>query len=456
MTDLAALGRTDAAGLAVRPRGHVVVVHVALLLLWRERVEQLVHARHGECGDVEHLGLAALEQARAVRRVEDTDLGRDRTEVRGTTAVDANTFLHHALADELLGEAANGFLDLLLAAGELARCILRTGQRGNSLGRSGVSSGIALGLERDGDRLGDLVADHTADAGADVVAVVENRLVGQRRDRTLRSNDCCNELLLQRYRFLDPALRGLETAGDDLFGHLRCAVLVVRVRLLRTTCLHHHDGDVAVVQFAARDDEFECRVVTLLERGVRDPLARLAVGQTHGADGAVERDAADHERRGCGVDGQDVVRVRLIGTEYRDDHLGLVAVAIGEGRAQRTVSEAAGEDCVLSGTTLTAEERAGDLARGICTLFDVDRQREEIDAVTDVFCGVCSRKHRGAPDGGHHSPLGLQSQLAGLVRQGLVGAPNGTRHADGVSHSMLLYVFGGAPRFPVGKPPRSP
>ena len=46
---------------------HVVVVHVALLVVGAEGVEQLVHPRHAERGDVEHLRLAPLEEPRAVR-----------------------------------------------------------------------------------------------------------------------------------------------------------------------------------------------------------------------------------------------------------------------------------------------------------------------------------------------------------------------------------------------------
>ena len=46
------------------------------------------------------------------------------------------------LADELLGQAADGLLDLLLAAGELARLVGRAGQLGD--GRGGGSSVAAL------------------------------------------------------------------------------------------------------------------------------------------------------------------------------------------------------------------------------------------------------------------------------------------------------------------------
>ena len=119
VADLAALGAAHAAGLAVGVRRHVVVVHVALLLLRPEVVQELVHLRHAEGEDVEHLGLAPLEQAGAVGGVEDADLGGDRAEVRRATTVDADALVDDARADDLLEHRLDGAADLLLAAGEL-------------------------------------------------------------------------------------------------------------------------------------------------------------------------------------------------------------------------------------------------------------------------------------------------------------------------------------------------
>jgi hypothetical protein len=63
----------------------------------------------------------------------------------------------------------------------------------------------------------------------------------------------------------------------------------------------------------------------------------------------------------------------------------LVAEAVGERRAQRPVDEAAGQDRLVGGLGLTPEERAGNLARGVLALFDVDRQREEVGAGARVL-----------------------------------------------------------------------
>ena len=119
VADLATLRRTDAAGLTVGPRGHVVVEQEVLVGLRAERVDQLVHARHGHGDDVHHLGLATLEQAGAVRRRQHADFAAERAQVARTATVDAHALVDDALAHGLLGQAAHGFFDLAFAAGEL-------------------------------------------------------------------------------------------------------------------------------------------------------------------------------------------------------------------------------------------------------------------------------------------------------------------------------------------------
>ena len=64
----------------------------------------------------------------------------------------------------------------------------------------------------------------------------------------------------------------------------------------------------------------------------------------------------------------------------RDRHeLGLEVPALGEERADRPVDHAGGQRALLAGAALALEERAGDLARGVHALLDVDGQREEVD-----------------------------------------------------------------------------
>src|SRR5690606_4817900 len=91
----------------------------------------------------------------------------------------------------------------------------------------------------------------------------------------------------------------------------------------------------------------------------------------------------------------------------------LVAQALDERGAQRTVDEAAGEDRIGGGASLTAEERAGDAAGGVHALFDVDCQREEVEALTWVLSGRGGREQHGVVvevgDGGSGGLLGKSS-----------------------------------------------
>ena len=117
----------------------------------------------------------------------------------------------------------------------------------------------------------------------------------------------------------------------------------------------------------------------------------------------------------------------MVGVERQDgdDDLDLVAQALLEGRTQRAVDQAAGEDGVGRGATLTTEEGAGDLARGIHALFDVHRQGEEVELLLGVLAGCGGRQqHRVFVEVGHDCAAGLLCEASGLEpnRAGAVGA----------------------------------
>ncbi len=90
--------------------------------------------------------------------------------------------------------------------------------------------------------------------------------------------------------------------------------------------------------------------------------------------------------------------VHLVGADHVDDDLRFVAETVRECRTQRSVDESAGENRLLARSAFATEERTGDLARGIRPFFDVDRQREKVDAVTHALCGVCGDEHGGFSD----------------------------------------------------------
>ena len=110
--------------------------------------------------------------------------------------------------------------------------------------------------------------------------------------------------------------------------------------------------------------------------------------EAHTGDRAGERQARDLGRQRGGVDRERVVELARRDREHGDDDLDLVAEALDERRAQRAVDETADEDRLGRGTALTAEERAGDLAGGVRALFDVDGQREEVEALPRGLAGA--------------------------------------------------------------------
>ena len=210
---------------------------------------------------------------------------------------------------------------------------------------------------------------------------------------------------LQLDRLFNPLLRGFEACGDDSFVHLWCAVGVEVKRLLRATCFDHHDCYITVVKFASGNDKFKCAGFAFFERGVGNPRALLGVRHAHCTNWPIKWDAADHERcRRC-IDCQYVVRVDLVSANYGDHDLGFVAETVGECRTQRAVDQTAGQNGLLTWTTFTTEERARDFPCGVCTLFNVDGQRKEVDAVTHALCGVGGDEHGRFSDGCYDSAL---------------------------------------------------
>ena len=146
VADLATLGRAHAAGLTGGERREDVLVHVAARLLRRERVELLLQGQHVQRGDAQDLGLAALEQRRAVHPRDHRDLGGQRADVGEPAAVHADLVAQHALADQRLVQRAERRAELLLAALELRA------ERVQGGGLDLVEALLALLLAGDGQR----------------------------------------------------------------------------------------------------------------------------------------------------------------------------------------------------------------------------------------------------------------------------------------------------------------
>ena len=153
-----------------------------------------------------------------------------------------------------------------------------------------------------------------------------------------------------------------------------------------------------------------------------------------------DRDCRDRQRGGGAVHGEDVVGVDVVDRQRHRDELRLVVPALGEERADRAVDHARGQRRLLAGSTLAAEERAGDLARGVHALLDVDRQGKKVH-VAQVAHG------RGAQD---HRVAGLDDDRAARLLGELAGLEGDLAAADStetrLTSNMLIYCL------PFGRP----
>ena len=352
---------------------------------------------------------------------EHLDLGRQGADVREPTTVDADLVPQDALAHELLLHAAVGSGDFLLTAEELALgpALVDAVGVADQLKVDGrlqlVDRVLALLLAGDRKDRGELALARRGglDCGIHIVLVVEE-------DRELldRLRGLCGEVGLGLAQRADERLGRLETLRDDLLGRGLLALGLDEIPGgVGGLGLDHHDRDI-VTDDAAGDDHVEGRTRGVGEVGEGDPLA-VDEGDADAADRAGKGQTGDLRRRGGGVDGHDVVLVVRLQRQHGDDDLDLIAQALDEGRAQRPVDQAAGQDRLGRGASLAAEEAARDLAEGIHALLDIDGQREEVELVfRRAARGRRRQQHGLAVEVGADRATRLTGEATGLEPDG--------------------------------------
>ena len=169
--------------------------------------------------------------------------------------------------------------------------------------------------------------------------------------------------------------------------------------------------------FGADDDQVEVGDVALAVGRVEDDLA-VDQADAHRADGVVERDLGEDERRRGAVDRQDVGIVLAVGREDEGDDLRLAGVAGGEERAQRPVDQARGDGLLLGGASLALEEAARDPARRVGVLAVVDGQRQEV-ARHGARLHAGGGEDDGVAEADDARAVGLLGDVAGLERETL-------------------------------------
>ncbi len=469
MADVTPLRAPHEAGLADRVGREVVVVHEPPLLLEREVVDPLTLLGRAEREQGHDLRLAPREQRGAVGSGGHADLALDRADLVGRAAVRPALLDGDLLPNELLVDRLGRTLDELareavldgrcvsvdrrrpdreaeidrvddaveeerpLRRLELLRVLLGLGQRlevvlellPNGLldGRQAdlveqhVQRQLVLELAEDVflrrahvERWALLIEDLLDDRAAFTQALVQDLLADPVRDALLQVGrelrveplglaDLLAEILLRLADLDDLGVRELERLEKLVLGDLLRASLDHRQAVLR-----------------ADDDQVEGALLHLLERRVDGPLVALPADPdcSHRAD---ERQRRDHQRGRGAVDAEDVVRRDHVRRQDGADHLHLVLVALRPERPDRAVDHPRGQDRPLGGAPLALEEAAGDLARGVHPLLDVDGEREEVGALTGLHPALGRRQHHRVARTDDHGAVGLLGQLPRLERK---------------------------------------
>ncbi len=104
----------------------------------------------------------------------------------------------------------------------------------------------------------------------------------------------------------------------------------------------------------------------------------------------------------------------VVHRQWDRDELGLVAPALREERPDRPIDHPRCQRPFLAGASLALEEGAGDLARGIHSLLDVDGQRQEVGVAQ--IAGRCGREDHCVALADYDGAAGLLCNSARLKR----------------------------------------
>ena len=388
VADLAAGGGAARTGFAGGPLRHIIVVDIAALGLVIDSVE-LLRGREGvQRADGQNLRLAAGEQAGAVDARQNADLGSQRANFVRRAAVDALA-LEQPLFDDLLLHLVQAHVDLDIPVFciLLAELLLEVD---DSLGQTGLADVLVVGVECVGDLVQTVLAQ-----------IVEHIVVdGGLFKRELRLADGVNDGVDELHDLHVRLMGQLDALHEDVFLDL------VGLRL---------DHDDLLV--SRRDGHEALAGVALILRGVDDILA-VQIADIGGRGRAVPGNVGigDDERRADGGDDLNGVIVVL-----REDGVGqndVVAQLFVEQGAHRAVDQTGDQHAAVRGLALAAVERAGDTADSVHTLFDLDGQREIVDASLGQGRGDSRDEHDGIAVAADGLCIAELCDLAGLDRKG--------------------------------------
>src|SRR5439155_1102810 len=218
VADLAPARAAHHAHLADRIRGEVVVVHVALGVDGRERVDDLLITGRTECGDGQHLRLSTREEPGAMRAWQDAHFDREGADGLRVAAVRSEVLLGDRAAEFLLEDLLVDRGHLIGRDGRAFRCesddslVLQLVETCLALCLVGIAELRAQALLQERDDRGELV-----------------RIGPDRGEDHLRLARLAPQVLLRVADRLDTLLREREGLDEGVLGDL-----------IRTGLDHHH------------------------------------------------------------------------------------------------------------------------------------------------------------------------------------------------------------------------
>ena len=361
---------------------------IAALGLVIDGVELLRGGERVQRADGEDLGLAAGEQARAVDARQNADLGVQRADLVRGTAVDALA-LEQPLLDDLLLHLVEADVDLHIpVVGVLLAELLLEVDDG--LGQAGFTDILVVGVERVGDLVQTVLAQ-----------IVEHFVVD-------------SGLLERELRLADGVDDGVDELNDvhvGLVGQLDALHEDVFLDLVGLG-LDHDD------LLMGRGDGHEALAgVALVLRRVHDIFA-VEIADIGGRGRAVPGNVGVGDDEGGADGGDDLDRIVIVLRENGVSQNDVVAQLFVKEGAHRAVDEAGDQHAAVRGLALAAVEGAGDAADGVHPLFDLDGQREVVDAGLRQGRGDGGHEHDGIAVAADGLCVAELCDLAGLDREG--------------------------------------
>ena len=175
----------------------------------------------------------------------------------------------------------------------------------------------------------------------------------------------------------------------------------------------HHQHRVG----GAGDDEIELSFDHFVERRIKHIFV-VDESDAGCADRTLEGRSRQRQRGRGGHQRNDIRIVLHIVRQRGHDDLGLVAPAIHEQRADRSIDQAGDQRLLLGGAAFALEIAAGNAARCVGLLLIVDGQRQEVDAFAGRLGGHDGGEHNGFAIGRQHGAVGLTGDFSGFKPEG--------------------------------------